>query len=756
MEDPVHAPSPRERARRARRSPRPVTLAALLLSLPSALVAAPNLQQTPQEQPDSARADTLTPILLDPINVTATRDVKGIFETAAPVSVVDSTLVREQKPNNAADLVRSLPGIDINGVGANQQRPTIRGQRGQRILLLENGLRLNNARRQADFGELPSIVDINSVERVEVVRGPASVLYGSDAIGGVINMITNEAPSYGTGDVLVGNVGISYRDQGEQVWPSGEVWGRAGRIGYGVTASYRDTENYEAPSGSFGDITLDDDVTVNDTGVRDQNYGAWLDYALNETSKVWGSFDYYRAEDAGFGYVANADLGAAGAPDIFLRYPEQKVARVSAGYRGQQLGTPIADRVDVSAFYSSNQRDFTFDVFVPFDPSGATGVTVEQDNFTDLASLGIRAEASKLLGRRHRLTYGVDWYHDDSENTDFSRTTVAFAPGAPPQVEESDRPTVPYATYDRLGAFAQVDLQLLDRVAVIVGGRYQNDRASPQETPNLDDPLPETSSNDQFVGAANLLVEVLPSLNLVGTVGRGFRSPNLIELFFDGATPEGNGYQISNPDLAPETSWNLDLGLKYRREKVAFEGYYFRNAISDGIRIAATGDSVGPFPSFQNVNVDDLTVQGVELLAEYMPVDGLTLGATFTWLDGDNENDTNDENNPIGDTYSSRITGAIAYRKPGGRWWASYEVRHNGAQKDSDFVIGSPIGDEIPAFTTMNVRGGIRVLELGRTSHNLVLGIENLTNELYAEFSNASFFRPAPKRTFLVSWVTSF
>jgi outer membrane receptor protein involved in Fe transport len=326
----------------------------------------------------------------------------------------------------------------------------------------------------------------------------------------------------------------------------------------------------------------------------------------------------------------------------------------------------------------------------------------------------------------------------------------------PPQVEESDRPTVPYATYDRLGAFAQVDLQLLDRVAVIVGGRYQNDRASPQETPNLADPLPETSSNDQFVGAANLLVEVLPSLNLVGTVGRGFRSPNLIELFFDGATPEGNGYQVSNPDLAPETSWNVDLGLKYRREKVAFEGYYFRNAISDGIRIAATGDSVGPFPSFQNVNVDDLTVQGVELLAEYMPVDGLTLGATFTWLDGDNENDTNDENNPIGDTYSSRITGAIAYRKPGGRWWASYEVRHNGAQKDSDFVIGSPIGDEIPAFTTMNVRGGIRVLELGRTSHNLVLGIENLTNELYAEFSNASFFRPAPKRTFLVSWVTSF
>jgi outer membrane cobalamin receptor len=146
MEDFVCARSPREPARRARFWPLPVALAALLVSLPSTLAAFPAPQQTPQEEPDSARADTLKPILLDPINVTATRDAKGIFETAAPVSVVDSALVREQKPNNAADLVRALPGIDINGVGANQQRPTIRGQRGQRILLLDNGLRLNNAR----------------------------------------------------------------------------------------------------------------------------------------------------------------------------------------------------------------------------------------------------------------------------------------------------------------------------------------------------------------------------------------------------------------------------------------------------------------------------------------------------------------------------------------------------------------------------------------------------------------------------------
>ncbi len=764
MEDSVFARSPRRCDRRPRREGLPVALAALLFSLPSTLAASPIPQQAPQEQPDSARADTLRPILLDPINVTATREAKGIFETAAPVSVVDSALVREVKPNNAAELVQSLPGIDVNGVGANQQRPTIRGQRGQRILLLENGLRLNNARRDQDFGELPAIVDVNKVERVEVVRGPASVLYGSDALGGVVNMITNEAPPYAGGDDLRGNVGISYRDQGEQLWPSGELWGRSGRLGYGFSASYRDTKDYEAPAGSFGDITLDDDVTVRETGVEDQNYGVWLDYALGESQKIWGAFDSYQANDAGFGYVANDALppppDGSDPVDISLRYPSQKVNRFSAGYRGVELGLPVADRITVSAFYLDNERTFNQDIFIPIATAApGTGITFERENYTDLASYGVRAEASRLLAARHRLTYGLDWYHDDSENTDFTRNTFNF--GGPPQVSESEIPSVPNATYDRLGAFAQIDLQVVDRVALIVGGRYQNDRATPQETPNFENPLPAQVKNDQVVGAANLLVEILPSLNFVGTAGRGFRSPNLIELFYDDFTPDGSGYQRPNPDLQPETSWNFDLGLKYRRSNVAFEGYYFRNEISDGISISDTGESIGPserpIPVYENVNIDRATIQGIELMAEYVPVTGLTLGATYTWLDGEYEDAATDEVRPYGNTYSSRITADVAYRRPSGRWWASYRVRHNGAQRNAeDLVTGSLLGDEIPAFTTMSVRGGVRVIEVGRTRHELVVGVENLTNELYAEFSNASFFRPNPKRTFLVSWVTSF
>ncbi len=738
------------------------------------------IQVSPQEKPDSVRADTLTlqPILLDPINVTATREAKGIFETAAPVSVVDTTAIREQNPNNAADLILDLPGVDINGIGANQQRPTIRGQRGQRILMLEDGLRLNNARRQADFGELPAIVDVTKVERVEVVRGPASVLYGSDAIGGVLNILANEAPPYSAGDGYRGNLSLSYRDQGEQVWPNGEIYGRAGHFGYGLSASYRNTTDYQAASGTFGDISFDDDVTVQDSGVEDESYGVYLDYAFNDNQKVMVKGDFYRATNAGFGYVTNQELGQPDDPFISLFYPDQEVNRYSLAYRGTDLGTPVADRVQLSASYMQNERTFgqDIDIFDTFGPG--TAIRIQNRNYTDLEGYGIRAEASKLLFSRHLLTYGLDYYHDDSYNEDVGVTALEFGPPefVPPVVSVDSVSNVPNAVYERFGGFAQVDLQLTSRVALIVGGRYQSDKATPKPTAGWGS-LPESSKNDQFVGAANLLIELIPSLNLVGTVGRGFRSPNLIELFFDGATPEGGGYQVSNPNLDPETSINFDIGLKYRRSNVAFEGFLFQNEITNGIRIAQIPDStVGPFPAFQNVNVEKIRVKGFEALVEWQPVVGFTIGGTYTLIDGDDLTPVGDSDvdfnvrNPVGDTYSNRFTANLGYQQPNGRFWAAWQLRHNGEQKNSGSLTGTQVdkscgaiasgGDgsdcTIPAFTVMNLRGGVRLFDYGLTSSSLMVGVENLGDVLYAEFSNASFFRPNAGRTFVVSWVTSF
>src|SRR5262245_16296929 len=93
-----------------------------------------------QTASDSARADSVRrAVKLAPIGVTATRVERPVFRTATPLIVIDSATVREEAPDGVADLFRNLPGVDVTGVGPNQGRLMIRGQRGQRILLLEDG-----------------------------------------------------------------------------------------------------------------------------------------------------------------------------------------------------------------------------------------------------------------------------------------------------------------------------------------------------------------------------------------------------------------------------------------------------------------------------------------------------------------------------------------------------------------------------------------------------------------------------------------
>lgn len=216
---------------------------------------------------DSTRADSARKRMtsLNQVIITATRTEKDVFDTPSAVSVIDSATLGRRLPNTPVDAFRDLPGLDIAGVGTNQTRPTIRGLGGQRILLLEDGLRLNNSRRQQDFGELPAIAGISGVDRVDVVRGPASVLYGTDVIGGVVNIITAGLPSVSDG--VHGWAGYRYSTADQQQTPSGGLEGRFGRFAFRASGAYRDTKEYDAPSGRFGDIAFNDDVKVNDTGV---------------------------------------------------------------------------------------------------------------------------------------------------------------------------------------------------------------------------------------------------------------------------------------------------------------------------------------------------------------------------------------------------------------------------------------------------------------------------------------------------------
>ncbi len=735
---------------------------------PPAAPAAPAAESAPVEEPASSYFDTTT--------VTASGREQDVFDVATPVTVIPQLEIERKLPENAADLLRDQPGVDVNGVGSNQARPVIRGQRGLRVLFLEDGLRLNNARRQTDFGEISGLVDVDDVASVEVVRGPMSVLYGSDAIGGVLNLVTRPA-ALADGRAIAGSADFRFGTAGDMSRAQASVTTRIGGARLLLSAAHRDGGDYDSADGSYGDIDLADPARVVDTGVQDDSLFAVLSFDFAERHNLTLRHRRYSAGETGFGFVDPADFGVEEDTRIRITYPFQDYDRSTLAYVGSALGLAIADTIDAQLYFQNNERELENLIDINIGPifPGApnSSVVINTVNFSDLETWGLRGQAIKVAGDNHLLTYGVEGFQDDSRNTDDSRTTTTIRFPFPPfqvsQVDTDTVPNAPNAENTSFGLFLQDEISLGQRFKLVAGARYQKVETQAKETPGWDVSGLDFS-DDNLVGAVNLLFQATDYLNVLASYGTAFRAPNIIERLFNGPTPEGAGFQILNPDLKSETGENYDLGIKYRRNNAFMEVVYFQSDLDDGIiqdflseeeiaalppdvqdEIAASGASY----VVQQRNIDRLEYEGVEVALGYRTPWNLAFGGNYTYLSGKR---IAQAAVPVDDQYSDKINAYVRYEAQNGRWWAEYHVRHNGSQ-EVELEPGEPapaVGTSLPAFTVHGLGAGVTLFQDGALSHQITLGIENLTDELYAEFSNATFFRPEPGRNITASYRIKF
>jgi outer membrane receptor protein involved in Fe transport len=699
-----------------------------------------NVQKTEEEKKENKLHYELT--------VTATRVAKESFSTPTPITVIGQKKLSERAVNNVTEFLPSISGLDIVGVGTNQSRPVIRGMRGQRILLMTDSLRRNNMRRQQDFGEITSMVDISQIEQVEILRGPASVLYGSDAMGGVINIIT-KLP-YGKEDGIHADIGYRYSSFDSQNHGFAEVRGSIGDLAFSMGGSMRKARNYQSPAGDFGNISLAKDVIVNDSGVDDKSIHALLAFKPGTDQQLSFRYELYKAENAGFGYVEPALYGSSD-PLIRITYPNQSIEMSTLRYNHYDLDLPFADVLSVSAYYQTNERDLDMNIFIPISipfKQGA-GIQVDQQNYTDVSSWGFRLEMNKFVFDSHLITFGSDYFFDNSVNRDTSITRYINFGSPVPKI--SDRPQVPNAHYYSLGLFLQDDIIVSSDLNLILGIRYQTVNAEAQTTPGLTVLPQKTSADSNIVGSGNLMYSFSDDFKVFLSIGSAFRSPNLIERFFDGLTPEGNGYLSVNEEIKAETSLNIDVGLKIRSENLYFEGVYFNNTIYDGIRVVPTGGKVNNMNEYVYANIDRLLQQGFEFDAEYRFDFGLSLAGNYTKITSE---DLANPDFPYTNTFSSKINLFLRYDNAENDFWAEYHVRFQGEQKDVT-LTGNPIGDVIPSFNVHNFSAGVTLFPDSDFSQKFGVVVGNLFNTLYSEFSNASFFRPAPKRHLILTWQIS-
>ena len=475
----------------------------------------------------------LTPsaLQLEPLTVTATRQPLASENSPLPVSELAGDPLRRAQSVSLAHVVEALPGVRTISTGAQIGKPVIRGFSGPRVLMLENGSRLEDYSWSDEDG--PS-VETAFVRRIELIRGPASVLYGSDALGGVVNVIPDALPDAGGGPgfVRTGFV-LSAATNNIEVGAGARVEGAKGNFAWRVNAIGRGAGNLHTPAGA-----------LDNTGFGAFNGEASGGWRWSSGSSLAMRVVHYGGE---FKLLeANAPPGETGGP-------ERKAGDERFQITAQQ---PWGDwRLEAKG---QLQRHSLIEM-----ADDTTGTESEAFN------LRLQTGSLDVLLHRGGLTFGI---------TTVGQTNAAS--GREPIVPDANTVSGAAFAFDRWSPGS-------GRVTFLAGVRADARRLHADRDDSLG--VVEQNRNSQaWSGNAGVVFTPTAGLSLSLNIGRAWRAPTLFELFANGPHIGEARYELGDSTLQPEASRGVDLGVRWSGRHTRFEVSAYHNRMSDYIYITPT------------------------------------------------------------------------------------------------------------------------------------------------------------------------
>jgi hemoglobin/transferrin/lactoferrin receptor protein len=650
---------------------------------------------------------------LEVIVVTATRMPMRSFEVPALVSVTDAATVQGLfQSRTLPDVLGELPGVAVQKTAYGQGSPYIRGYTGFRNVMLVEGIRLNNSVFRDGPNQYWNTVDSYSMGRVEVARGPASVLYGSDAVGGVVNVMS---------DLKARPDGFTPR--GLYRYSSAENSNvariEAGWNGDGLRAlggyTYKD----------FGDLEGGGDVGVQKkTGYDENAADVRIEYDLGDATTLIAGYQYVDQDEAWRTHRTIYGISWEGTTvgnDRVLYFDQHR----QLGYlqlRHEGLGA-IADALRASVSYHRQSED-QFRV--------RSNLRSDELGF-DVYTTGLSAQLEKKLGVV-QLVYGADWYHDE-----VSSYNVQYDADGSIRRVSAQGPVADDASYDLGGLFAQGEVPLGANFTATLAARYTwaSVDADTVQDPQTAAVYSLEDDWDNFSASARLAY--FPVVDgpwmLYAAVSQAFRAPNLSDLTrFD--TALSGEVEVPSPSLDPETYLGWEIGAKFADERWAFQAAWFRTDGSDVIVRAPTGEVISGAPAVTKLNAADNWVMGIEGEASYRVRPSLRLFAQGSWLDGEGQAYPSGPNARPVDEPIDKLA-PLAWRF-GARWNLARPrlqiealVEHADEQdkltsRDKADTQRIPPGGT-PSWTVLTLRSEWRATDRATLS----LAIENLTDEDY-------------------------
>jgi iron complex outermembrane recepter protein len=464
------------------------------------------------------------------VTVTATGSEQAVSSSIQSVEVLGSIELAKKSPVSLGEALDGELGIAKRSFGPGTARPVIRGFDGDRVLVLQDGNRVGGLGFES--GDHAEPVDLLTVERVEIVKGPASLLYGSNAIGGVVNTISgHDSPHKGLNGYLTG-VGSTNGGQG----------GGSGGIEYG-------TDNWL--------------VWANGGGQRSGDYNTPI-------GRVENSFSRERSAAAGFGY-----------------YPEKGFFSFNYNFNKRRYGIPFDPSEIDPEIVELNPRRHSIQFRGGFRETGsfinAGTFSVQYNNYKHAEIESLTGETGTAFKNNTFLYQGLFDQRKIGRlsgrfgfwgmRRDFSATG-----------EEALTPPA------KQNAFALFGLQTIDfeRVSLQLGGRLETNRyyPEPSEARGI---LPDRSFTG-FSGAAGVRVATWNGGAFVANYSHSYRAPALEELYNLGPHPGNLAFEIGDPNLRRERGDGVDFGIRHSSKRLRFEANGFYYHISDFVFLAPTGE----------------------------------------------------------------------------------------------------------------------------------------------------------------------
>lgn len=625
--------------------------------------------------------------------ITATRSERTVSEAPQAISLLDEQTIAEANVSNTPDLFRYTESVYIQKTNLGGGSPFIRGLTGEQVLILIDGVRLNNSFFRFGPNQYLNTIDPRLIERIEVVRGPTSVLYGSDALGGTINIITKKRRDFTQPRDADGLLATHFESAAEAGTFRAQAEGNWNQLGVLVGATGK----------LYGDLRGGDGVgTQIPTAYDEVDADFKLNYRLSERDELIVAQQYARQFDVPI--TSEVTLGSSLKAD----YEPQERRLTYLEYRSAE--GKIFDRLKLNLAYNLQREGRrTIERSTP---------TLQTRDLTEVGTYSATLQLENFFTDRHHFTYGFEYYVD-AYNTAASRVDLASGASTPAAPLTPDG-----IEYQSWGVYLQDELQLSPKLDAILGIRY-SDITAEGSVANTQLAF-ETNA---VVGNVNLLYRLGPALRLAGSLAWGFRAPSIEDFF--GRVDFFR--EIPNTDLQPEESFSKEIGLKYDNGRWRGELFYFHSDYEGFIERVTVGNQPNGTPILQRRNTGESLIQGVELNFRYPFTPRWLLAGGFTWTEGFSR----DTGQPLRRIPPLNGNLRLRYTPHANLWFEAGSTLATEQDRLSRGDITDPrIGPNgTPGYAVFDLRAGYQPL----AKHQLLVSLENLGDQRYRTHGSGIF-----------------